>query len=705
MQGALMPDRSLEVSRVGQYIGNYQLIRRLGKGGFAEVYLGQHLHLPRQAAIKLLLNSSLTPSENKKFRAEAQIVASLRHPHIVQILDFGIDSTSGLPYLIMDYAPDGTLRQLHPRGSVLPPATILSYLRQIASALDFAHRNNVVHRDIKPENMLLSAWEDGVRDNEQNEAAIPNILLSDFGIAMLTVRRPEISLASVPELAGTPYYMAPEQLRGKAVAASDQYALGVVVYEWLCGRAPFHGNMFQIANQHLNTSPPPPSEYNPQISPALEDVMLRSLSKSPTRRYPTVSAFATAFADALVPAEPPALASTILPRVVHHIEPTIPSSRVSDSPTRPASAYGVATIRSKPPISLKRRAILMTLGGAVVVGGVAGGLWWMEGRQVGTGQGTTSTGNKRIASPINNTPTTIPALTTLHMYSGHKDIVYAVAWSMDGRYIVSGSKDQTAQIWDAVTAEHIITYKEHSDIISSVAWSPDTKHVVSGSYDQTVQVWDIQGKKITTNNDVHRIISSVSWSSKSNRVAASSLNGDEVLIFESDTGKFVTSFNTNTNFVYSIAWSPDGTRIAAACAGGTGASAQVWDITTTSRQTNYTGHKGGLFAIAWSFDGKYVASGGNDKTIHVWRPDTGDQVQVYGEHKGEIYSVDWSPKELLVASGSADKTVRIWATPSNTTLHTYTEHQDSIRAVSWSSDGSRIASGSADKTVKVWQAI
>jgi serine/threonine protein kinase len=701
-----MPDRSLEVSRVGQYIGNYRLTRRLGKGGFAEVYLGQHLHLPRQAAIKLLLNSSLTVSENKKFRAEAQIVASLRHPHIVQIIDFGIDTTSGMPYLIMDYAPDGTLRQLHPRGSILSPATILSYLRQIASALDFAHRKNVVHRDVKPENMLLSAWEDGVQNDEQSGAgqSIPNILLSDFGIAMLTARQPEISLASVPDLAGTPYYMAPEQLRGKAVAASDQYALGVVVYEWLCGRAPFRGNLYQIANQHINASPPPPSEYNPRISPALEDVVLRSLSKAPMSRYPTVSAFAAAFAAVLTPAEPPTLANTIPPRAARPIEPTIPSSRASDSPTRPASAYEIPTIRSKSPASLTRRAIVMALGGAVVVGGVGGGWWWMEGRQAKTVQSSTSTGNKRIASPINNTPTTIPALTTLHTYSGHKDIVYAVAWSPDGHYIVSGGKDQTSQIWDAITAEHIITYREQADIISSVAWSPDTRYIVSGSYDQTVQVWDIQGKKIATNNDVQRIISSVSWSSKSNRVAASSLNGDEILIFESDTGKFVTSFNTNTNFVYSIAWSPDGTRIAAACAGGTGASAQIWDVATVSRQANYTNHKGGLFAIAWSFDGRYVASGGNDKTVHVWRPDTGEQVQVYSEHKGDIYSVDWSPKELLVASGSADKTVRVWATPSNTTLHTYTEHQDSVRAISWSSDGSRIASGSADKTVRVWQA-
>jgi serine/threonine protein kinase len=701
MQGVLMPDRSLEVSRVGQYIGNYRLIRRLGKGGFAEVYLGQHLHLPRQAAIKLLLNSSLTPSENRKFRAEAQIVASLRHPHIVQILDFGIDSTSGLPYLIMDYAPDGTLRQLHPRGSILPPDTILSYLRQIASALDFAHRNNIVHRDIKPENMLLSAWEDGARDNEQNGAAIPNILLSDFGIAMLTVRRPEISLASVPELAGTPYYMAPEQLRGKAVAASDQYALGVVVYEWLCGRAPFRGNMFQIANQHLNTSPPPPSELNPQISSALEDVVLRSLSKSPTRRYPTVSAFATAFADALAPAEPPALASTIPPRVAHHIEPTIPSSRASDPPTRPASAYGVATIHSKPPASSKRRAILMALGGAIVAGGVTGGLLWMEGRQAGTG--VTSSGNStKISKPTATNAAIVDVGTTLYIFHGHSKNVLALSWSPRDDLIASGSLDKTVKIWHALSGSIVSNYEGHFDQVNTVAWSPDGVYVASGGNDKEIHVCEaLTGNRIRLYVSHLDVVSSIAWSPDGKYIASGSFD-KTVQVWNASTGVLHITYSKHQDVVSSIAWSPDGKYIAS---GSTDKTVHVWDAFTGEKVYEYDKHLDFVSAVLWSKSGKQVISASDDKTVQIWDAFSGTNNYAYREHQGAIFAIALSPNGTQVASGSSDRTIHVWNFSNAEKIFAYPKHTGAIRSVTWSPKGGQIASGGDDINVQVWQAM
>src|SRR5579859_4840769 len=140
--------------RAGQLIGNYRLGQRLGQGGFAEVYLGQHIHLRTRAAIKLL-RTRLDDASVNDFLREARIVARLRHQHIVQVLDFGINADDELPYLIMEYAPGGSLRHHHPRGKVLAPELILYYLGQIAGALDFAHARGIIHCDIKPENMLL----------------------------------------------------------------------------------------------------------------------------------------------------------------------------------------------------------------------------------------------------------------------------------------------------------------------------------------------------------------------------------------------------------------------------------------------------------------------------------------------------------------------------------------------------------------------
>lgn len=138
--------------RIGQQLGNYQLLRLLGEGGFAEVYLGEHIHLGTQAAIKVL-HTQLTSEDVDKFRIEARMIARLIHPHIVRVLEFGIEGKT--PYLIMDYAQGGTLRQHHPKGVVLPLPLIVAYTKQVADALQYAHDEKLIHRDVKPENMLL----------------------------------------------------------------------------------------------------------------------------------------------------------------------------------------------------------------------------------------------------------------------------------------------------------------------------------------------------------------------------------------------------------------------------------------------------------------------------------------------------------------------------------------------------------------------
>src|SRR6266702_8040856 len=217
--------------RIGQKLGNYHLVRLLGEGGFAEVYLGEHIHLGTRAAIKIL-HTQLTADDVDTFRNEARTIAQLEHPHIVRVLDFGVEGKT--PFLVMSYAANGTLRQRHPKGSHLPLATVVIYVKQLADALQYAHDEKLIHRDIKPENMLIG------RHNE--------ILLSDFGIALIAQ---STRLQNTQEIVGTAYYMAPEQLKGKPRFASDQYSLGIVVYEWLTGNRPFNGSFNEIASQHI----------------------------------------------------------------------------------------------------------------------------------------------------------------------------------------------------------------------------------------------------------------------------------------------------------------------------------------------------------------------------------------------------------------------------------------------------------------------
>src|ERR1700694_4552543 len=236
----------LMADRVGQQMGNYRLVRLLGRGGFAEVYLGEHLRLGTQAAVKVLYTRLASHDDVEGFEKEARTVAHLKHPHIVRVLDYDVEDDT--PFLVMDYAPGGTLRKRHPKGTILPLTAIISYVKQITDALQYAHDQRVIHRDVKPENMLVG---------EPNE-----LLLSDFGIA---IAAQSSRYQHTQNMGGTMAYIAPEQIQGHPRTASDQYSLGIVVYEWLSGSCPFHGSMTEIIAQHLAVSPPPLREKVPTI--------------------------------------------------------------------------------------------------------------------------------------------------------------------------------------------------------------------------------------------------------------------------------------------------------------------------------------------------------------------------------------------------------------------------------------------------------
>jgi serine/threonine protein kinase len=262
-------------------IGPYKILQTLGSGGFAEVYRCRHVLLGTEAAVKVL-HTTLLQEQIEQFVLEARIVAGLEHPNIIRVLNF--DVADDIPFLVMQYAPNGTLRQRHSRGTPLPLETILSYVEQIAQALQYAHDRGIIHRDIKPENMLLG---------QKGE-----VLLGDFGIA---IGSQGLSAQVTQDLMGTIPYMAPEQIQGKPTQASDQYALGIVVYEWLSGSHPFVGSKWDVAIQHLRINPPALRAKTPHIPQAVEHVVMKALAKDPNQRYESISGFARALSQAIKP--------------------------------------------------------------------------------------------------------------------------------------------------------------------------------------------------------------------------------------------------------------------------------------------------------------------------------------------------------------------------------------------------------------------
>jgi serine/threonine protein kinase len=413
---------------VGKQLGNYHLVELLGRGGFADVYLGEHIYLKTPAAIKVL-REQLSSDALEQFLAEARIIARLTHPNIVRVLEFGIEQS--IPFLVMSYAPYGTLRQRHPAGSILGKETILAYVEQIAAALHYAHSNKVVHRDIKPENMLVG-------DNSA-------LMLSDFGIAIRSHSRessPEQQVSQGP-IVGTVAYMAPELFHDRPCPASDQYALGIVVYEWLCGATPFRGSGVQIACQHIQKLPPPLREKVPTLSLALEQVVMRALAKEPGERFATIQDFASALKDAVSMIPSPHTPLSLKPlngdlpsggRVSSggllsaYTSPTVVDfppdrPRTEDLSHRPLilpaypqpvshptllkSQRGEPTRSPSPlPSKISRRNMLLGLGGLVGVSVAAVGTWYILGRR--TPQVSSSSSPTKKATVVKPTPTPTP---------------------------------------------------------------------------------------------------------------------------------------------------------------------------------------------------------------------------------------------------------------------------------------------------------
>ena len=263
---------------LGQQFGSYLLTDLLGQGGFANVYLGEHVRHGTHAAIKVPRSRSQDKVE--RFVKEIRTLAALNHPHIVQVLEYGVEGDP--PFLVMNYACKGSLQQIYHEGMLFSLDAIVSYVKQIADGLQYIHDRRLVHRDVKLGNILL-----GPRQT---------VWLSDFGTAVNIPRFP--FLGESQGGAGTVDYIAPEQLQGKPCPASDQYGLGVVVYTLLTGDTPFHGSSREIAEQHLYATPPRLRSRFLEITPAVERIVKRALAKDPRLRFGSVREFAAALEQA-----------------------------------------------------------------------------------------------------------------------------------------------------------------------------------------------------------------------------------------------------------------------------------------------------------------------------------------------------------------------------------------------------------------------
>ena len=599
----------------GQQIGEYRLVRLLGTGEFAEVYLGEHSQYGALAAIKLL-HTSLHSDEARQFLAQVPLLTQLDHPHIARILSYGIANNT--PYLVMDYAPHGSLRQRHSRGSRLPLATVVTYVRQIADALQYIHDRNLIHRDIKPHNILIGA-------NHE-------LLLSDFGIAVIS-QSVGYRRQSVQDFEGTILYAAPEQIRSMPRIQSDQYALGVVVYEWLCGNWPFRGTVDEIASQHVLAPPPSLLAKVPTLPPAVEQVVFKALAKDPYQRFESVQEFARALERASRLDGTRSPSSPDLPPVTPSIAKTPSSSGITATPATPAASPVVTlTYRGH---SEKIHQLAWSPDGQYIASSSLDETIQVWNAQNGTillTQRSNSLQPQVFAwSPDSQfiASTTGLLSDTLHVwnvatgqvssahahYRSHEETVRSIAWSPDGTYIASAGDDRSVHIWNVATGRAVFTYRGHTAAVKTLAWSPDGKRIASGGDDKRVHTWNaLTGGNIAVYYAHLDTINAVAWSRGGSHIASAS-DDKTVHIWDSSTARKVLVYPAHSGGVTGVAWSPDGIRVASSSRDDT---VHLWHALTARTGTIFTGHSDWVSTVAWSPDGKTIASGSWDKTVQVW---------------------------------------------------------------------------------------
>jgi serine/threonine protein kinase len=688
---------------IGQQWGSYRLIQLLGRGGFAEIYLGEHLRLRTTVAVKLL-HTHLSDEGALAFQREAQVIADLAHPHIVRVLDF--DVQNGRPFLVLDYAPGGSLRQLHPRGSRVPPVRVVEYVRQIADALSYAHEQRLIHRDIKPENMLLG---------QMNE-----VLLSDFGIVAIAH---STSSMSTQASMGTLPYMAPEQIQGKPRPASDQYALAVTVYQWLSGTLPFQGSSVEIIAQHLGVAAPSLRTHIPEISQKVDRVVLKALAKAPEERFATVQDFAMALEQAVI---------VPLPQPTISLAPqdTLASSHLSS--TNVALQKSTTSQTSVPPhiqlasIVSRREVIAGLVIGGISVGGAA-----LLGYQSGFSSNNTSTQGVPLGyqsgSSSNNTST--QNVSNDAKYSYTRD-AYGLAWSPDGKYLAAlDSSKMAINVWTPLDGKIVTTYTNHSTGFLSMAWSPDGQRIAVASTSimngaaTNVFIWNASdGKNILTYQG-HTGFYNLAWSADGKHIATGEVDG-QMRIWSTTDGKISHTFpwysgSDKVIDLKAMAWSPNGKYIAISPYGVNypEPSHSIKILQSTNGKSVAEADFGGNpddnpTYIAWSHDSAYIAAYREDASIvQVWQASDGNSMLIYRGQQGIITGFAWSPDGKYIASVDQEgvQVIHIWNTKTGERVQSHSVAMEGgidlpPSGLVWSPDGQYIAASCNGQTVRIWRA-
>jgi WD40 repeat protein len=727
----------------------YEILGELGRGGMGVVYRARQAGLGRLVALKMVLaGGHAGPADLARFRVEAEAVARLQHPHIVQIHEVG--EQGGLPFFSLEFCPGGSLaEQLD--GTPWPPDRAAELVRKLAGAVEHAHRHGVVHRDLKPANILLDA---------EGEPKI-----TDFGLAKrLDLEGGQTRTGAI---LGTPSYMAPEQAGGKTREvgpAADIYALGAILYELLTGRPPFRGpTPLDTVLQVVAEEPVPVRQLQPKVPRDLETICHKCLQKEPGKRYASAADLAEdlgrflegrpvaarpvgraertwrwcrrnkAVAGLLVAVAAALLVGTAVALALAFLAGQRAEQADAARQQADAEKKNAETERDHAKFQQLRAESALH---AIQVNSAL--LAW-EQHDLAEAERVLGEADSPFRQSWEQRYLVALCHRTARPLLGHTSRVNSVAVSADGTRIVSGAGSPQGElgevkVWDVKTGKEILALAVHNGPVQSVAISADGRRVVAGgsapNNPSGQAVWDPGGGKVlrqraTPSGSV--VAPLLVWDAKTGRLLRSlkghgapvlsvaiSADGKQAVsgsqdgtakVWNAETGRELHTLKHNTEVV-SVAVSADGQRIVT----GSTQGVKVWDGRTGTAIRTLTPPGGAIISsVAVSADGKHIVSGGLQ--LQVWDADTGQHKRTLHGHIGTTLCVAISADGKKVVSVGAggirgsevSEAIKVWdAATGQDVLTLRAPHGVATRAAI-SADGQRLVSGGWDRIVRVWQ--
>jgi WD40 repeat protein/serine/threonine protein kinase len=740
-------------------LGDFRIVREIGRGGMGVVYEAVQISLGRRVALKVLpLAGALDAKQLQRFKNEAQAAAHLQHPNIVPVYYVGCER--GVHFYAMQFIDGHTLAALihdlrrlarpkPPAGAAGPlagelasgrwaparrsaadpqpttdyvpapappadsttPAAALStersttspaYFRtvaglgvQAAEALEHAHQLGIIHRDIKPANLLVDAS--------------GRLWVTDFGLAHC---QSQPGLTMTGDLLGTLRYMSPEQALAQRVpldVRTDVYSLGVTLYELLTLEPAYNGqSREEVLRQIAFEEPRPPRRLNPAVPAELETIVLKAMAKVPEERYTTAQELADDLKRFLEDRPIRARRRTLLQRGrkwARRHQPVVWSAGVSAVLLLllALAALAVSNVRigrekqqKEEALQEKEKALERERQTAYCTR-IA--LANSEANNLG-----------RMEQLLAECPEDLRGwewhyLRRLRYKAlpplGHEAAALCAVFSPNGRRIASSDLVGWVKVWNAHTGQELIKFRAHQEHARAVAFSPDGKRLATASWDGWVRTWDARtGRPLPLGKRHADQVWSVAFSPDGQRLASGSRDGT-VKVWDADTGQETRTFKGHTSLVWSVAFSPDGRRLASASLDKT---VKVWETATGHLACTLSGHTGQVQSVTFSPDGKRLATASQDSTVKVWDGTTGQEVLTLGGHTAAVFGVAFSPDGRRLASGASDATIKLWDVLTGREVLTLRGHSGGIRSVAFSRDGHRLVSASADGTVRIWDA-